>query len=89
MAEAGRDPAGLRVLPGVNVVVGRTDAEAQERHQYLQELIDPVVGIAILSTILGGADLSACDLDAPLPELPPTEGLTMGTAQKRARAGPA
>jgi len=81
MARLGRNPAHLRVLPGVNVVVGRTDEDARARHEYLQALVHPIVGREILSTILGGVDLSPYDLDAPLPELPPSEGLTMGTAK--------
>jgi FMN-dependent oxidoreductase (nitrilotriacetate monooxygenase family) len=81
MDRFGRDSSRLRVLPGISVVVGRTDEEAHEKNESLQRLIDPVVGREILSTVLGGFDLSGYDMDKPLPELPETEGLTMGTAR--------
>ena len=38
---------------GLNVIVGRTDEEAKEKHQYLQSLIHPDVGRQVLSTELG------------------------------------
>ena len=82
MAKFGRNPAHLHVLPGVNVTIGRTDEEAQEKLDYMNSLIHPVVGREILSTILGGTDLKPYDLDQPLPhDLPDHEGLHMGTAQ--------
>jgi FMN-dependent oxidoreductase (nitrilotriacetate monooxygenase family) len=68
MAKYGRSPEHLKVLPGLNPVVGRTAAEAQEKHQFLQSLIHPSVGLELLSNALGGFDLAGCDLDGPLPE---------------------
>lgn len=68
----GRSPDSVRVLAGVFPHVGRTDAEAQEEFQRLQDLIDPSVGLGLLSSELGHVDLSGCDVDGPLPELPPS-----------------
>jgi alkanesulfonate monooxygenase len=68
MAKYGRSPEHLKVLPGLNPVVGRTEAEAQEKHQFLQSLIHPAVGLELLSNALGGFDLAGYDLDGPLPE---------------------
>ena len=38
-AKFGRSPDHLKILPGVNLYVGRTAAEAEERFQELQSLI--------------------------------------------------
>src|SRR5699024_9612906 len=43
---------------------------ATERYDYLNSLIHPIVAREILSTVLGGVDLSASSLDDPLPEIP-------------------
>jgi N-acetyl-S-(2-succino)cysteine monooxygenase len=70
MAAFGRDPDHMKILPGLSTVVGRTEAEAVKRHEHLQSLIHPIVAREILSTVLGGVDLSPYSLDDPLPELP-------------------
>ena len=71
----GRRDEDLVVLPGVVPVVGRTDAEAHERFQELQDLVDPVVGLSQLSAMFPGFDFSGCDIDGPLPEIPPGNGI--------------
>lgn len=68
MPKYGRDPDHLKVMPGLNPIVGRTEAEAEEKHQYLQSLIHPDVGLELLSNALAGFDLRPYDLDGPLPE---------------------
>ncbi|AOY99725.1 nitrilotriacetate monooxygenase [Cupriavidus sp. USMAHM13] len=73
LAGHGRRPEDLKILPGVFPVVGHSEAEAREKFEQLQALIDPVVGLALVSA-LTGADLSAYPLDGPIPELPPTNG---------------
>ncbi|MFF7635725.1 LLM class flavin-dependent oxidoreductase [Kitasatospora sp. NPDC008050] len=72
----GRDPEQVKVMPGVFLVVGRTQAEAEDKYAVLQELVDPVVGLGLLTGLLGDVDISGYPLDGPLPELPPTEGST-------------
>ena len=67
LAKFGRDPSQLKIMPGVFPVVGRTEAEAQEKHELLQSLIDPSVGLAMLSHHLGGIDLTDYPLDGPIP----------------------
>lgn len=69
----GRDEQSLKIMPGVFVVVGRSAAEAQDKYQQFQALVDPRVGVALLGRMLGNFDLSGYPLDGPLPELPPTE----------------
>ncbi len=65
LAENGRSQDSLLIMPGLLPIVGETDAAAQAYYQQLQELVDPVVGMAGLSEVLG--DLTGVDLDKPLP----------------------
>jgi FMN-dependent oxidoreductase (nitrilotriacetate monooxygenase family) len=57
----------IKLMPGLNAVVGQTRAQAEEKHRYLQSLIHPDVGRALLSNAMGDVDLSGCDDDEPLP----------------------
>lgn len=68
-----RTPDELKIMPGVFVVVGQSQSEAQEKFEAFQELVEPQVGVALLSRMLGNFDLSAYPLDGPLPELPLTD----------------
>lgn len=70
----GRGPADLLVMPGLFPVVGHTQAEAEQKLASLQALIHPKAGMALLSSLLGGFDLSTCDPEGPLPDVPMTEG---------------
>jgi len=65
-AKYGRNPEHIKIMPGLNAIVGRTDEEAEEKHQQLQSLIHPDVGRALLTTELG-IDLRPFPLDGPLP----------------------
>ena len=67
VAKYGRDPASLRILAGLPVVIGRTADDAEERAQRLQEMIHPDVGRFRLGTDLE-VDLSDLPLDEPIPE---------------------
>jgi FMN-dependent oxidoreductase (nitrilotriacetate monooxygenase family) len=72
----GRDPAHVLVMPGVSPFVGRTEAEAREKHDHLTSLILEEDGLALLSGLTGGTlDLRGLDLDGPLPPVAPTEGM--------------
>jgi N-acetyl-S-(2-succino)cysteine monooxygenase len=68
MTKYGRSPDHLKVMPGLNPIVGRTEQEAEEKHRFLQSLIHPDVGLELLSNALAGFDLRPYDLDGPLPE---------------------
>ena len=68
---AGRSADHCKILPGALVIVGRTSAEAQEKKVQLDSLVHPESGIPNLSIRLG-IDASAFDLDAPLPDIPPS-----------------
>ncbi|BAO91475.1 LLM class flavin-dependent oxidoreductase [Caballeronia cordobensis] len=74
LPEYGRDPDDVKIMPGIFPVVGRTQAEAEEKFEALQSRVDPVVGVALLSTVIGGVDLSGYDVDGPIPALPETNG---------------
>ena len=67
--KAGRSPDDLKIMPGLSPVVGRTREEAQAKFQELQDLIDPVVGLGLLSS-MAGHDLSGYPIDGPFPDLP-------------------
>lgn len=73
LARYGRAPDDLKIMPGVFPVVGRSESEAREKFEALQSLIDPVVGLALVSG-LTGVNLSGYPLDGPIPELQATNG---------------
>ncbi len=73
----GRDPDHLLVLPGAFVVVGASDEEARAKKARLDALVHPASGIASLSVQLG-TDASGFELDAPLPEIPPSNASKSG-----------
>jgi alkanesulfonate monooxygenase len=73
-ARLGRSPESILILPGISPFVGRTEDEARGQYDALQSLVDPIVGLGMLTMLLG-ADLSAYPLDGPLPDLlPPRTG---------------
>ena len=70
----GRTADEVRVLPGIYPVVGRTEAEAREKFDYLQSLIHPSVGISVLEHTIGVGGLDKYPLDGPVPEMGDTNG---------------
>lgn len=72
-ATFGRAADELKIMPGVFVVVGETQALAQAKFEAFQDLVQPEVGVALLGRMLGNFDLSGYPLDGPLPELPLTD----------------
>ncbi|ANY15185.1 LLM class flavin-dependent oxidoreductase [Bordetella pseudohinzii] len=69
----GRDPDQIKIMPGIFPVIGRSQDEAEEKFARLQDLIPPVVGVQLLSNMIG-ADLRGYPVDGPLPDLPETNG---------------
>ena len=55
----------LKILPALRPVVGTTRQEARAKYDQLQQLLDPLVGLARLSQTFG--DLSGYPLDGPVP----------------------
>ncbi len=79
LANHGRSPDEMKIMPGLSAIIGRTEAEAQERYDYLQSLIHPIVAREILSTVLGGVDLAPYPFDGPLPENLPLSNASRST----------
>ncbi len=67
MAKYGRQTDALKIMPGVMAFPGRTMQEAQDKFDLLQELLDPILGLAKLAESMG--DLSGYPLDGPVPEV--------------------
>ncbi|WP_043829414.1 LLM class flavin-dependent oxidoreductase [Muricoccus aerilatus] len=65
----GRRPEDVTILPGVMPVVGRTDKEAFEKLAVLQDYVDGGNARQLLSDRFG-RDMSAYDLDGPIPDIP-------------------
>ncbi|MFS0750678.1 LLM class flavin-dependent oxidoreductase [Oceanobacillus sp. 1P07AA] len=73
--ESGREPDEVKIMPGVSPFIGKTEDEAREKYEQLQDLIVPEIGLDFLSDYLGGIDLSEYSLDDQLPEvIPETNG---------------
>jgi N-acetyl-S-(2-succino)cysteine monooxygenase len=70
----GRFADEVRVMPGIYPVVGRTEQEAQHKFAYLQSLIHPSVGLAVLEHTIGVTGLEKYPLDGPVPEMGDTNG---------------
>jgi len=69
----GRDPGHISVMPGIFPIIGSTEAAAWAKHDELQALVEPDIGLFLLGHLLG-EDLSAYDPDQPLPDLPDNRG---------------
>ncbi|HEY9616537.1 MAG TPA: LLM class flavin-dependent oxidoreductase [Microcoleaceae cyanobacterium] len=70
LAKYGRSPDDLKIMPGAFPIIGRTEAEAQEKYEFLQSLIHPDVAWDILRQYYKSVDLSNYSLDDLAPELP-------------------
>ena len=95
---AGRDPDDCAVLPSVDPIIGETASIAREKQDFVNSLVDPELGMALMSSHIG-TDLSRFPTDRPVVDLPleegsrgsfdvilqgtKAEGLTLGEAAKR------
>ncbi|MFI1191404.1 NtaA/DmoA family FMN-dependent monooxygenase [Streptomyces californicus] len=80
LAAYGREPESLKIMPGVTVVTGDTDAEAQElAYGIRRQQVSPQNAILAAEQVWG-ADLSAYDPEGPLPAFDPVpdSGITRG-----------
>jgi len=66
VVQAGRRPDQLVILPGLNPVIGSTEAESRRLLLELNSRTDPEVGRRTLSQRFAGHDFSHLDLDTPL-----------------------
>lgn len=74
LAQHGRRPEGLHIMPGFMPVIGRDAAEAQRLFAELSSKLDMTQAFTVLSDRLG-MDMSGFDLDAPVPDVPENEHL--------------
>jgi FMN-dependent oxidoreductase (nitrilotriacetate monooxygenase family) len=84
LARHGRQWDDLKIMPALRPVVGRTQAEAQAKFDQLQDLLDPMVGLARLHGSFG--DLSGYDLDGPVPDTRGPNEVRSGTERHLAVA---
>ncbi|MGI0491435.1 LLM class flavin-dependent oxidoreductase [Alkalinema pantanalense CENA528] len=70
LAQYGRSPDDLKIMPGAFPIIGRTEEEAQEKYEFLQSLIHDEVAWGILKQYYKGVNLTQYSLDDPAPELP-------------------
>ncbi|MFC8526887.1 NtaA/DmoA family FMN-dependent monooxygenase [Nocardia sp. NPDC057227] len=78
-ARYGRDPRGIKILPGVNPIIGSTVAEARARKAELDALVDDASRVRGFAAFLG-LDPGSLELDRPFPpELVPPLGDTYGS----------
>jgi FMN-dependent oxidoreductase (nitrilotriacetate monooxygenase family) len=66
LAESGRDPASVKMLPMAYTVLGESTAQAQEREQvFLNDLVHPMASLTLLSELMN-YDFSGMELDDPI-----------------------
>jgi FMN-dependent oxidoreductase (nitrilotriacetate monooxygenase family) len=69
VAKCGRNPEHVLVMPGFQVMIGRTEQEARDRYQELLDLIPTEIGVQHLSQYID-FDLRGYPVDGPLPDIP-------------------
>ncbi|QTN10950.1 LLM class flavin-dependent oxidoreductase [Mammaliicoccus vitulinus] len=62
------------IMPGIFPFIGETRVEAEANYKELQDLIDPEMGLELLSSYLGDSDLSGYDLNTPFAEVEVDKG---------------
>lgn len=65
---AGRQPNDCAILPSLDPIIGETESIARERQAYMNSLVDPELGLSVMSGHLG-TDFSRFPLDRPITEL--------------------
>ncbi|HUD30266.1 MAG TPA: LLM class flavin-dependent oxidoreductase [Novosphingobium sp.] len=66
LAGVGRDPAGVRIMPGIAPILGGTEEEARANEARYLELLHPRIQLAMLGDQFG-MDFSGYAMDKPLP----------------------
>lgn len=79
LGKYGRNSDSLLIFPGLMPIIGRTQQEADEKLERLQNLLHPVTGLTYLRGLFG--DLSSYPLDGPLPDLPPIPNVVESTRE--------
>lgn len=74
LAEAGRDPASCKIFFSIKPVMGETPEQAQAKWACNYRDAPPEAGLSYISAMMG-LDISAYDLDKPLPPDLPVQGM--------------
>ena len=69
LAQYGRRPDSLKILPGILPIVAASLSEAEEKRDFLESLTPPRLAVDLVSSWVG-MDLSGYPVDGPVPELP-------------------
>ncbi len=65
----GRSQDDVGIYPGIGPIVGRTEAEAEEKYQTIRNLVSIHEALSYLGRFFDHHDFTAYDLDAPFPDL--------------------
>jgi FMN-dependent oxidoreductase (nitrilotriacetate monooxygenase family) len=69
LVAAGREPQDLKILPGIQPIVGTSRDEANEKAEFLQTLVPDRIGVDLVTSWCG-VDVSGFPIDGPMPPLP-------------------
>ncbi|MFI6165755.1 NtaA/DmoA family FMN-dependent monooxygenase [Nocardia sp. NPDC051052] len=83
LAKYGRAPEELKILPAATFVLGDSAADAEDRARHIRrQQVGPQTAIAFLEQVWG-RDLSGYDPDGPLPDVEPTDNVTVTRGRVR------
>ncbi|MFE9579786.1 NtaA/DmoA family FMN-dependent monooxygenase [Nocardia sp. NPDC006044] len=83
LAKYGRTPDELKILPAATFVLGDTAQDAEDRARHIRrQQVGPQTAIAFLEQVWG-RDLSGYDPDGPLPDVEPTDNVSITRGRVR------
>lgn len=69
IAQQGRNPEHTLIFPGIGPVIGRTEAEAEQKYRQIASLVTIEQALDYLGRFFEHHDFSQYELDAPFPDL--------------------
>jgi FMN-dependent oxidoreductase (nitrilotriacetate monooxygenase family) len=72
MAQHGRDPDHMKIMPGIRYVLGETEAAARAEYDMMVNEASDEGALASVQRLAGDLDIRQFDPDGPLPDLPPS-----------------
>ncbi|GAA5074786.1 NtaA/DmoA family FMN-dependent monooxygenase [Nocardia iowensis] len=83
LVKYGRTPDELKILPAATFVLGDSAQDAEDRARHIRrQQVGPQTAIAFLEQVWG-RDLSGYDPDGPLPDVEPTDNVTITRGRVR------
>ncbi len=70
VAKAGRDPASVKIIPGICPIIAETAEKAREKLAEICALADPEAAMGMLSERMDLPELHHMPLDGPVPDIP-------------------